>query len=101
MAQQRKLMTQQQLTKENANAVKRLIDTSSECVRSITVLKRPVDHWDDLLISLVSEKLDFETKNNGKSLKGGSIPTWKELINFLENHLRTLAAGTSFIYKSV
>ncbi|ODM97225.1 hypothetical protein Ocin01_09448, partial [Orchesella cincta] len=69
--------------------IQQLLNTTLECVRSLKVLGRPTDTWDDLLI----EKMDPESKSEwAKSLTGTNPSTFTELIDFMERHIRSLIA---------
>jgi len=87
----RKLDMFKALTNETAPALRTLLDTTNECVRSLKVLKVPVDTWDLILIYLVVKKLPAETAKQW-ALKKSDLPTLKDLLDFLETRARGLAS---------
>lgn len=71
------------------------MDTSLECIRSLEALHRKTEDWDDILVFSIMEKLDPDTRREwAKTLTGSDLPDWSDLISFLEDHIRTLAAGS-------
>jgi hypothetical protein len=92
----KRLFSQAVMKQESSSSLRKLADTTNECVRALAVLKRPVDAWDDLLIFIVVERMDTESRSEwAMSLKGSTCPTYKELLEFLDQRVRGLqAAGT-------
>ncbi|ODM86985.1 hypothetical protein Ocin01_19697, partial [Orchesella cincta] len=60
----KRLFNQQHLTSESSQGLQQLLDTTKECLRTLTVLKRPVEHWDDVIVHFILERMDPETLNN-------------------------------------
>ncbi|CAL8068951.1 unnamed protein product [Orchesella dallaii] len=57
-------------------------------------MKQPTEHWNSILIYITTEKLDPETKKYwAMKLVGTSIPTFNDLNQFLEQHIRGLMAS--------
>ena len=91
-----RLFKQPYLSKESVSGLQALIDTTNECVRSLAVLKRPVEHWDDMLVYIVSERMDPESRRQwALTLTGTNTPTFKQLIDFMKTHVRGLYASSS------
>ncbi|CAL8134640.1 unnamed protein product [Orchesella dallaii] len=89
-------LTQPKMNSESLPALRKLVDVSLQCQRSLAVLKRPVAQWDDMLVYTVVDKLDNSTKREwAKSLTGADMPTFQELLDFLENHIRGLHISAS------
>lgn len=90
----KRIMLQSTMKVESSSGLQQLLDTTSECIRSLKVLGRPVEHWDDLLVFIIVEKLDLETRREwAMALKGTDPPTYRKLQEFLEQHVRGLQAG--------
>lgn len=59
----------------------------------LNALKRPTSHWDDLLIYILSSKLDNITLREWQSnLTGSELPTLKQFIDFLFEQCQMLEA---------
>ncbi|XP_011859294.1 PREDICTED: uncharacterized protein LOC105556792 [Vollenhovia emeryi] len=60
-------------------------------IRALKALKRPTDQWDDLIIHLVTSKLDQLTyKDWENTIERGKLPTFEELMRFLNQRCRTI-----------
>ena len=71
--------------------LRKLVDTTMECIRSLKVMKVPVEHWDVIISYLIVDKLDRESKQQWElNIKSGEIPSLKELIDFLDQRSRAL-----------
>lgn len=80
------------IIKESAFAIRQLSDTIQGHLRALRSLKEPVDHWDSLLIFLISEKFDASTEKEWESelLKITELPTQSTLLDFLEKRCHFL-----------
>ncbi|KYN09793.1 hypothetical protein ALC57_18086 [Trachymyrmex cornetzi] len=77
--------------KESPMALRGLIDEILKHFRALKALKRPVEHWDDVMIHLVISKLDaFTVKEWELSRTGQTIPTFKDLMEFLSERCKAL-----------
>ncbi|GFT51090.1 uncharacterized protein TNCV_4490631 [Trichonephila clavipes] len=56
-----KLVSQPVLKQESASGLRKLIDTTQQCIDTLQTLRQPVEYWDNLIIFLLREKLDSET----------------------------------------
>ncbi|XP_066585529.1 uncharacterized protein [Prorops nasuta] len=99
------------LKRESATGLRSLVDDITHRVRMLKNLGRPVEAWDDLLVVLVSERLDpitrkaWETYLSTRSMQSDESacalasrkkpPTFKELINFLEGTIQALLSVDS------
>lgn len=74
------------LVKESVVGLRNLIDSVNKHLRSLKGLGLEVDHWDALLVYLVSTKLD---KSTGRAWEqhhsDKELPTFKKLLDFLKN----------------
>lgn len=80
------------LTKENHAGLRQILDGITQNKRALQSLGRPVDGWDDLLIYIISSKLDPITlKEWETSLPNPSfIPEFSSLVDFLNSKCQTL-----------
>lgn len=79
--------------KENYVAIRRVSDGVLKHTRALQALKRPTQQWDDLLIHIVTSKLDITTiKEWEANLKPTQIPSFQELTEFLSRRCQTLEA---------
>ncbi|XP_075157800.1 uncharacterized protein LOC142231065 [Haematobia irritans] len=74
------------------NSIKVLLDTTQECLSSLRNLDVDTTTWDPVLIHLLCQKLDLQTRKEWEhSLKSSTeLPTRKEMFDFLERTFRTL-----------
>lgn len=74
------------LRAESASKIRILVDTVSKDLNSLTQLKQPTEHWDTLVVYLVSTKLDNVTAREWEQLKSkDKLPTWEEFKDFLRS----------------
>ncbi|XP_026828429.1 uncharacterized protein LOC113562648 [Ooceraea biroi] len=77
------------MVKENSKELRQISDGACRHILALKALKRPVDYWDDLLVYILSSKLDSVTaKEWQSSLKNGEIPTFKQFTEFV-SHTRS------------
>lgn len=78
--------------KQSANEIRRLYDTSMECINAIQNLGINTSSWDPLIVHLITKKVDSDTysdyQENRKNTR--ELPTLDELMNFLENKFTAL-----------
>ncbi|KYQ58858.1 hypothetical protein ALC60_02141 [Trachymyrmex zeteki] len=81
------------ISKENHTKLRQLLDGALKHLRALRSMERPVDYWDDVLLYLISGKMDSTTNKEWEnSLTGDDIPTWHKLIEFLEHRCHILEA---------
>lgn len=74
-----------------AKDLRNLLDTSILCVDALKKLHQSVEHWDMLIIHLVSMKLSNNIRVQWESqIKTNALPTWKEMQEFLHAKCRIL-----------
>lgn len=72
------------MTKENIVELQQLVDGATRHIHALQALKRPVAHWDDILIRILSRKLDTLTLREWRlSLTSSEMPTLKQFIDFI------------------
>ncbi len=87
----KKVIYQSPVSKKCPKAIRKFIDTSLECVRSLSVLGQDTDKMSSILDFIIMEKMDADTQREfTKTFKGSIIPFFKEVIDFLENHVSSL-----------
>lgn len=80
--------------KENHVALRRMIDSVLKHLRTLKALQRPTDHWDDLIVHIVTSRLDQKTSRAWEAtLKKRDLPTTKQLLDFLTQYYRALEAS--------
>ena len=77
---------------KSVDEINRLLDTTYQCIRTLRLLGRPVEHWDDWFVQLVVINLDASNREDWeKSLEGSKVfPTDDTLSTFLENRIKSL-----------
>ena len=78
---------------ESVTELKRLRDQVSSSLVALSNLERPVEHWDDLLVYVISQKFSPRTRNEWSLLRGKSdrYPTYKEIHDFMTERIRGLS----------
>ncbi|XP_071629484.1 uncharacterized protein [Temnothorax longispinosus] len=81
------------MIKDNHVILRKLLDTVLKHIRALKALKRPTNNWDDLMIHLVTSRLDQSTYQEWETTVVRSrISSFEELINFLNQRCRALEA---------
>lgn len=79
------------MKQENAGELRQIADGATRHIHALQALKRPTSHWDDLLIHILSNKLDPATNREWKnSLKTTELPTFKQFMDFITHHSEML-----------
>lgn len=77
------------ITKESSIQIKRVIDQVNKSLRSLECLGEPVEHWDTLLIYIISKKLDSKTFREWEEHKGNVHKneriTFEAFLTFMRN----------------
>ncbi|XP_070527747.1 uncharacterized protein [Cardiocondyla obscurior] len=90
------LMELPQLQRENALDIRRMCDSVLRHMRALTSLKCKADSWDDLIIYILSAKLDPTTQREWQnSLIGSTLPTFKQFTEFLAHRSRVLESTSA------
>ncbi len=96
----RKLLFQPSIKHESSSALQEMLNTTLESIRSLKVLGESTDKWDSIIVVLLEEKFDADTRAEwARSLKGTSPSTFKEIHDFIVQHIRTLHAKGSMSVK--
>ncbi|XP_018399979.1 PREDICTED: uncharacterized protein LOC108777551, partial [Cyphomyrmex costatus] len=81
------------MVKENSSELRQITDGACKHMRALQALQRPTSHWDDILIFILSAKLDTTTLREWQSsLEGTELPTLKQFIEFMTHRCQMLEA---------
>ncbi|CAG7727412.1 unnamed protein product, partial [Allacma fusca] len=83
-------MIQPILKEESGPGLRKMLDTTRKCVQALHVMKVETDKWDHILIYVISEKLDPETKRQWLLFLRPLIATLFDFTEFLENRCCSL-----------
>ncbi|XP_011861695.1 PREDICTED: uncharacterized protein LOC105558556 [Vollenhovia emeryi] len=79
--------------KENSAVIRTVLDGVLKHTRALQALKRPTNQGDDLLIHIVTSKLDLiSIREWENSLDPAQVPTFQGLTDFLARRCQTLEA---------
>lgn len=75
------------LPKESSKALRDIIDAVNRNLRALKTLKLPTEHWDILIIYIISNKLDSTTTREWETYRNtqNELPTLEIYLNFLKN----------------
>ncbi|XP_013164455.1 PREDICTED: uncharacterized protein LOC106115573 [Papilio xuthus] len=89
----KRFMNQRNITVESSSAIKELLDITNECLHALENLGVDVTSWDILVIYIVSQKLDPESRKLWENLINdcsNKLPELSQFRTFLENRFRAL-----------
>ncbi|XP_061714689.1 uncharacterized protein LOC133523226 [Cydia pomonella] len=77
----------EQLSKESSRSIRNLIDTINKNLRALKSLDLPTEHWDVLIIQIISSKLDTTTHHKWESYRNKlkELPTLQMFNDFLKD----------------
>lgn len=67
---------------ESSISIRNLVDIINKNIRALTTLKRPAQHWDDIIIYLMIKKLDLLTARNWEEHRNNTLGEDPTLIQF-------------------
>lgn len=75
----------QQISKDSAGSLRYLVDHVTKNLRALSSLGQPTDHWDTIIIFMITSKLDNNTLIKWEEQRNnlGDIPTFDEFKSFL------------------
>ncbi|KAJ8893932.1 hypothetical protein PR048_006533 [Dryococelus australis] len=89
----KRLFSQPVVQQESVVMLRRLLDSVVECNRLLKVLGQPVEHWDLILVFIVTERLEWESRKEWQlPLSDYELPKFEKLVQFLQHRTRSLAA---------
>lgn len=81
------------LKSSNVKELRRLLDTFSENLSILSVLGFNVNDWDFILFNVLLQKIENQIRTQFElEHSGDTIPTYKQLCEYLENHCKALEA---------
>lgn len=79
------------ITKDNRADLRILVNGVRKRLSALKRLERPVDSWDDLIIHIVTSKIDRQSHADWTdTLEKGKLPKLKTLLEFLDHKCETL-----------
>ncbi|CAF4921385.1 unnamed protein product [Pieris macdunnoughi] len=81
------------IEKDNLGQIKKLHDVTLECLNGLKILGIHIEHWDTIIIHILSQKLDYDTYQAYyiSSLEHPKeLPVLKDLMDFLEKTFTAL-----------
>ncbi|GJQ73711.1 hypothetical protein Trydic_g17414, partial [Trypoxylus dichotomus] len=84
------------ISKMSATSLRKVIDDFNKHIRALNSLGEPTEHWDRLLIHLLSTKLDLTAKREWQehavSKEKNVLPKFSDIMTFLTNRYQSLEA---------
>ncbi|XP_026325377.1 uncharacterized protein LOC113234292 [Hyposmocoma kahamanoa] len=89
------MMSLPTMQQQSPSHIKKIHDTTNECLNAIKNLGVDISTWDPLIIHLLTQKLDADThKDYIESLENPrDLPIMSEFLEFLENKFTSLEAS--------
>ncbi|XP_025835281.1 uncharacterized protein LOC108742837 isoform X2 [Agrilus planipennis] len=80
------------MTRNSSFELRKLIDDTTNHLLALEVLGEKIQYWDRMVIYLTSSKLHFSINKEWERILAGKaeMPTFKEMVRFLENHCKFL-----------
>lgn len=102
-AQLSTLLSQTPIKSDTADSIRKLLDTTNECICALSNLGIDVSTWDSIIIFSISQKLSFETLQFWEQSLGSktTLPTFNEFKEFLESRFRTLEMINNSMNKAI
>jgi hypothetical protein len=91
----RKILNSPAINKCTAASLRQLSDDVQSNLAALKALNRPVQHWDDILVTIIPDKLDFHSNREWQGKLGNEMPDSKTLLDFLENRYQHVASITA------
>ncbi|KAJ0169222.1 hypothetical protein K1T71_015282 [Dendrolimus kikuchii] len=83
------LFNLQNIQRENGSLMRNMVDTINENLRALATLGEPTDHWDTIIIFIMSKKLDNASSRQWEeyrnTLAGNNSPSLQQFLKFLNN----------------
>lgn len=76
---------------ESANGIRKLLDTTRECIGTLVVQGIDITSWDCILVHIISQNIPAISLNLWEqSIERNALPTYQQLLTFLDNRFRVL-----------
>ncbi|XP_013161811.1 PREDICTED: uncharacterized protein LOC106113535 isoform X2 [Papilio xuthus] len=81
------LFNVEQVFKESSLCLRRLLDTINKNIRALKTLNEPTQHWDTLVVYIMSNKLDDVTGRHWEEYRNGlsKPPSLQQFCEFISN----------------
>ncbi|KAJ0177755.1 hypothetical protein K1T71_006628 [Dendrolimus kikuchii] len=83
------LFNLQNIQRENGSLLRNMVDTINKNLRALATLGEPTDHWDTIIIFIMSKKLDNASSRQWEeyrnTLAGNNSPSLQQFLKFLNN----------------
>ncbi|CAG9093618.1 unnamed protein product [Plutella xylostella] len=90
----KRLFNQKTINSASSTAIKLLLDTTTSCLKSLDNIGVSTSSWDSIVSYIVLSKLDQESRKQWEYQLSVSLsdelPTWAQLVDFLECRFRAL-----------
>ncbi|KAJ0182261.1 hypothetical protein K1T71_001630 [Dendrolimus kikuchii] len=82
------------ITKESSRLLRNMVDITNKNLRALALLGQPTDHWDTLIIYIMSKKLDPTISRQWEEYRNNinGIPNLQQYIKFINNRADLLEA---------
>ncbi|CAK9826629.1 hypothetical protein ANTRET_LOCUS4442 [Anthophora retusa] len=91
----RLLLDLPEITRDTPINLRQLAEQAQVHVNALKAIKQPTEHWDTILIYIIANKLDKNTRRAWeRTLEDEEIPKFKELLDFINKHARGDDIGT-------
>ncbi|KAI9577138.1 hypothetical protein GQX74_004900 [Glossina fuscipes] len=88
----------QKIIYANAADLRKLIDTMNNHLIGLKNINRPVESWDDLMVYIITSKLDPDTLNKwNEEAPIDRLPALSELLNFLKRRCQILESNLNSV----
>jgi hypothetical protein len=91
----RKILNSPAINKCTPASLRQLSDDVQSNLAALKALNRPVQHWDDILVTIIPDKLDFHSNREWQGKLGNEMPDSKTLLDFLESRYQHVASITA------
>lgn len=95
----KKIINMPAINKANSVNLRQIVDNVRNNLAALGTLGEPIQHWDSLLITIITDKFDFHTAREWQSIFSNcnNMPPLSKLIQFLESrtqHLESISYNT-------
>ncbi|XP_032668335.1 uncharacterized protein LOC116842773 [Odontomachus brunneus] len=90
------------VARENPLELRKIADDTTRHIHALQALKRPTSHWDDLLVYILTSKLDTITLREWQSsLSGAELPTLQQFSEFIAHRCQILEATKASVVPAI
>ena len=88
------IWSQPVLKTESALGLRKLLELTNEHLRALVELGQPVEHWNAILVFVLTDKMDPESRKQWQlDNPGTDVLSWELLSQFLDTRSRALESG--------